>query len=163
MNMRWNSSRSLITLALLSIFGIAGQANVHQKARVSRESYLREKVSIDSHLKPFFLGKLSAIRRTDVQRYVTKRSPKVSAHTVQKELNTLKHLMGLAVEWEIIPFNPAQRVKSPRVSAGRVRYLQPTELKVLIEASLDWLQPIVAIAAGTGMRRSEILRLRWME
>jgi hypothetical protein len=28
MNMRWNSSRSLITLALLSIFSIAGQANV---------------------------------------------------------------------------------------------------------------------------------------
>jgi integrase len=71
--------------------------------------------------------------------------------------------MGLAVEWEIIPFNPAQRVKSPRVPAGRVRYLQPTELRVLIEASLDWLQPIVAIAASTGMRRSEIVRLPWID
>ncbi|MEP6920551.1 MAG: site-specific integrase [bacterium] len=135
----------------------------HQKARVSRESYLREKVSIESHLTPFFPGKVAAIHRADIQRYVTQRSSKVSAHTVQKEVNTLKHLLGLAVEWEMIPYNPAQKVQSPRVPAGRVRYLQPTELKVLIEASLDWLQPIVAIAVSTGMRRSEIVGLRWMD
>jgi integrase len=54
-------------------------------------------------------------------------------------------------------------VKSPRVPAGRVRYLQPRELRLLIEASLDWLQPIVAITASTGMRRSEILGLPWMD
>ena len=47
--------------------------------------------------------------------------------------------------------------------AGRVRYLQPTELKVLIEASLEWLRPIIALAASTGMRRSEIVGLRWMD
>ena len=98
-----------------------------------------------------------------VQRYVTKRSGDVSAHTVQKELNTLKHLLGLAVDWDIIPYSPAHKVKSPRVPAGRVRYLQPTELKVLIEACLDWLQPVVAITVGTGMRRSEIVSLRWMD
>jgi len=135
----------------------------HQKARVSQASYLREQVSLESHLKPFFRGKLSSIRRTDIQRYITQRSAKVSPHTIQKELNTLKHLLGLAVEWEIIPFNPTHRVKSPRLPAGRVRYLQPTELKLLIEACLDWLQPIVAIAASTGMRRSEIVSLRWMD
>ena len=146
-----------------SFEAVAKRYLAHQKARVSRESYLREKVSIDSHLKPFFPGKLATIRRTDIQRYITQRSAKVSAHTIQKELNTLKHLLGLAVEWEIIPYSPAQKVKSPRVPAGRVRYLQPTELKVLIEACLDWLQPIVVIAVSTGMRRSEIVGLRWMD
>lgn len=44
-----------------------------------------------------------------------------------------------------------------------VRYLQPTELKVLIDACLDWLQPIIALAVSTGMRRSEIVGLRWMD
>lgn len=91
------------------------------------------------------------------------RSIKVSAHTVQKELNSLKHLLGLAVDWDLIPFNPAYKVKAPRVPAGRVRYLQPSELRLLIEASLDWLRPIVALAASTGMRRSEIVGLRWMD
>ena len=50
---------------------------VHQKVRLSKASYVREKLSIDKHLSPFFPGKLSAIRRQDVQRYITKRSSQV--------------------------------------------------------------------------------------
>jgi hypothetical protein len=38
-----------------------------------------------------------------VQRYVTKRAGDVSAHSVQKEVNICKHLLRLAVEWEIVP------------------------------------------------------------
>ena len=90
-------------------------------------------------------------RRVDVQRYVTARSSKASPYSVQKELNALKHMLRLAVEWEIIPINPAQGIKTPKVPAGRVRYLQPTELKPLLEASPDWLKPIVALAVSTGM------------
>jgi integrase len=142
---------------------IARRYLAHQKVRLSRASYLREKVSLEKHLGSFFAGKLAGIRRVDIQRYITKRSGEVSAHTVQKELNTLKHLLGLAVDWEIIPFNPAYKVKGPKVPPGRVRYLQPTELKVLIEGSLLWLRPIIALAASTGMRRSEIVALRWLD
>src|ERR1035438_6233985 len=58
---------------------------------------------------------------------------KTSAHSVLKELNILKHLLRLAVEWEVIPTNPAQGVKSPKGPAGRVRYLQPTELKAVLD------------------------------
>jgi integrase len=87
----------------------------------------------------------------------------VSAATVQKELNVLKHLLRLAVEWEIIPINPGQGVKGPRVGPGRLRYLQPAELRVLLEACAEWLQPIVGLAVTSGMRRSEILNLRWFD
>jgi integrase len=146
-----------------SFEAVAKRYLAHQKVRVSRESYLRERVSLERHLMPFFAGKIASIRRSDVQRYVTKRSGDISPATVRKELNTLTHLLSLAAEWEIIPFNPGQRVKSPKLPAGRVRYLQPTELRALIEASLDWLKPIVALAASTGMRRSEIVGLRWLD
>jgi len=126
-----------------SFEAVAKQYLKHQRVRVSNDSYLREKVSLERHLIPFFAGRIAAIRRADVQRYVTKRSGDVAPGTVRKELNTLTHLLSLSVEWEIIPFNPAQRIKSPRLPAGRVRYLQPGELRALIEASLDWLKPIV--------------------
>ncbi|GAC1435631.1 MAG: hypothetical protein NVS1B11_24350 [Terriglobales bacterium] len=99
----------------------------------------------------------------DVQRYITKRSPEVSAHSVQKGRNILKHLLRLAVEWEIVPFNVAQGVKSPRVPAGRVRYLQLGELRTVLEFSPEWLRPIAALAVCTGMRRSELLGLRWLD
>ena len=81
-----------------------------------------------------------------------------------KELNVLKHLLKLAVEeWEYIPVNPATGVKAPKPAPGRIRYLQPTELRAVLEAAPEWLKPLIALAAGTGMRRSEILRLRWLD
>ena len=78
----------------------------------------------------------------------------------------MKHLLNWAVEQEIIPFNPAmqgKRVSAPKPAAGRVRYLQPTELRAVLAASPAWLRPIIVLAASTGMRRSEILGLRWLD
>lgn len=63
----------------------------------------------------------------------------------------------------MIPFNPALKVKAPRVPAGRVRYLQPTELRALLAACPEWLRPVAALAAFTAMRRGEILGLRWVD
>jgi integrase len=135
----------------------------YQKARLTPKAYARESGIINNHLLPFFNCPIAGIRRQDVQQYVTERSGETSAHSVQKELNALKHLRRLAVEWEIIPINPAQGVKSPRVPAGRVRYLQPHELRLVLEACPDWLRPIVALAFCTGMRRGEIIGLRWLD
>ena len=98
-----------------------------------------------------------------VQKYITQRSGEVSPASVTKELNVLKHLLGLAVEWELIPANPAHGVKPPRVPAGRVRYLQPTELRAVLEACPEWLRPIAGLAVATGMRRGEVLGLRWLD
>jgi integrase len=80
-----------------------------------------------------------------------------------RELNVLKHLLNLAVDWELIPVNPCTGVKPPRVPAGRVRYLQPTELRAVLEVCPAWLRPIAGLLAFTGMRRSELLGLRWLD
>jgi integrase len=142
---------------------VADRFDVHQKARLTVRSYEREHSILEKHLKPFFTFKLAAIRRVDVQRYVTARTGRASAHSIQKELNVLKHLLRLAVEWELIPINHAQGVKTPQVGAGRIRYLQPNELQLLVEESQTWLRQIVVVAVSTGMRRSEILGLRWID
>jgi integrase len=136
----------------------------HQKARLTPAGYKREDGIMKAHLRPFFGAvKLAEIRRADVQRYVTNRSGEVSPASIVKELNVLKHLLGLAVEWELIPTNPAHGIKPPRVPAGRVRYLQPTELRAVLEACPEWLRPIAGLAVATGMRRGEILGLRWLD
>jgi integrase len=78
-------------------------------------------------------------------------------------MNVLKHMLNLAVDWELIPLNPCTGVKPPRIPAGRVRYLQPGELRVVLEACPSWLRPIAGLLAFTGMRRSEVLGLRWLD
>jgi site-specific recombinase XerD len=87
----------------------------------------------------------------------------ISAASVTKELNVIKHLLALAVEWELIPVNVAHGVKGPKAPAGRVRYLQPGELRAVLEACPEWLRPIAGLAVSTGMRRGEILGLRWLD
>jgi integrase len=138
----------------------------HQKAKpVSAAEYERETGILEKHVKPFFGGdaKLKTIRRADVQRYITHRTGEVSAGSVIKEMNVLKRLLQLAVEWEIIPTNPAHGVKPPQTPEGRTRYLSPNEFKTALEAAQEWMRAPMALAAFTGMRRSEILGLRWCD
>jgi integrase len=136
----------------------------HQKVRLTPHAYERTRGIVEGHLKQAF-GKtrLADIRRVNIQHYITTRCSEVSPGSVVKELNVLKHLLGLAVEWEVIPTNPCRGVKPPRVPAGRLRYLQPTELKAVLATCPQWLWPIVALLVATGMRRSEVLGLRWLD
>src|SRR5262249_47874266 len=135
----------------------------HQKARLTPKAYEREESIARVHLAMFYSLSLASIRKADIQRYVTERAAKASPYTVQKELVLLKHLFSLAVEWEIVPVNPAQYVKPPKMPAGRMRYLQPTELRALLGACPHGLREIVALAVSTGMRRGEILGLRYLD
>jgi integrase len=136
----------------------------HQKARLSQRSFERTNGIVENQLRPAFGGMpMGGIRRPEIQDYITQRVGAVSAGSVTKELNVLKHILGLAVEWELIPFNPALKVKAPRVPAGRVRCLQPTELRAQPSACPDWLRPVASLAAFTAMRRGEILSLRWLD
>jgi integrase len=142
---------------------IAARFLAYQKARLTSKAYQREDSIVELHLKPFFACKVASIRKVNVQKYITARCNSVAPATVLREVSVLKHILSLAVEWEIIPVNPSQGVKAPKPPAGRLRYLQPTELRALIDACPDWLRPIVGLAVSTGMRRSEILGLRWLD
>lgn len=83
--------------------------------------------------------------------------------TVQKEITVLKHALKLAVEWELLNNNPAQGAKLPKLPEGRTRYLSPTELKAALESAPEWMRAPIALAAFTGMRRGELLGLRWTD
>jgi len=135
-----------------------------QKVRLrSQNEYERQLGILMDHLRPFFAGKLDAISRRDVERYITTRSHKVSPGTVRKEVGVLKHLLNFAVDSGMLSANCALRVKLPQAPAGRVRYLQPGEFQVVLEHCPPWIKPVAQLAVATGMRRGEILGLRWMD
>lgn len=135
----------------------------YQNARLKPASYKREEIVRRVHLSRFDSLKLSAIRKKDLQNYLTERAAVASASSVRAEMAFLTHLFRLAVEWGIIPVSPAIGLKAPKLPPGRVRYLQPTELKALLEAARDGLREIVALAVSTGMRRGEIMGLRYLD
>lgn len=85
--------------------------------------------------------------------------------TVTRYLASLSHVLSLAVrEWQWMNENPCLKVKKPKVSAGRKRFLSKEELPRLltsckISKNKD-LYLIVIIALTTGARLGEILGLK---
>jgi integrase len=144
--------------------GISKRYLQHQKARLTRAAYERTRGVVEGNLEKFFgVTKVSDIRRGDIQKFITLRSGEVAPGTVSREMNILKRFFSLCVEWELLAFNPASGIKSPRVPAGRVRYLQAGEFRALLAKCPEWLRPVVGLAVATGMRRGEILGLRWLD
>jgi integrase len=136
----------------------------HQAARLSPAAYERTRGIVEDHLKPEFgTIQLSLFRKRDAESYLTTRLAEVSVETARKEFFVLSHILTLAVGWELIPTNHALGVELPKAPAGRIRYLQPTELHSVLATCPQWLQPIAALLAFTGMRRSEVLGLRWLD
>ena len=132
------------------------------KGKLSQTEYERQKGIVEKHLAPFFGSmRLAAIRRKDVAAYINGRMGEVGDGTIIKEVNTLKRLFNIAVEEEKISINPAHRAPVPKAPEGRVRYLSPEELGKVLRACPEWLRPIAGLAVATGMRRGEMLKIRW--
>jgi len=89
-----------------------------------------------------------------------------SPATANRFLSALSKAFSDAVrEWHWLHDNPLRRVAKERESAGRVRYLSDDEREALLDAcrksELPELYLIVLFAVTTGMRRGELLGLRW--
>jgi integrase len=94
----------------------------------------------------------------------TQRSPA----TVVRYMAALSHAFTIAVnEWQWLEDSPMRKVKKPKESRGRVRFLDDAErdrlLKACKESTNDWLYPCVILALSTGMRQGELMGLRWQD
>jgi len=81
-------------------------------------------------------------------------------HTHRVVHTMLKH----AAQWGVVARNVATMVDAPRVKAHEVEVLIPAQVQTVLETLRGRsLYPIVATALGTGLRRSELLALRWKD
>jgi integrase len=83
--------------------------------------------------------------------------------SINRAMSCLRHIFAKAVEWEMIEQSPFDKGKSLILKENnkRMRFLTEDEIKSLLDACNDSLIPIVECALNTGMRKGEILGLRW--
>ena len=134
----------------------------HQRTRLRATTFERLDGILET-LKRHLPERAKDITRKDVAEFISTRAETVAPGTIQKEATVLKHALKLAVEWELLNTNVAQGAKLPKTPQGRTRYLSPAELKAALEAAPDWMRAPLALAAFTGMRRGELLGLRWTD
>lgn len=105
------------------------------------------------------LAKLGPIH---YDRFISERGKVISPTTLNIELRTIKAGLKMAAKWKIVSRSPFEGMKSNKVPDKQVRYFSREELRKLVDTiSQSWLKDVVMFAALTGMRRSEILSLRW--
>ncbi len=96
-----------------------------------------------------------------VVRFRAKKKTLISPATVNRELACLKTVFNKAVEWGRLENNPIRRVRKFKESNPRERILSAAEALSLVENAAPSIRPILIVALHTGMRRNEILSLKW--
>ncbi len=84
--------------------------------------------------------------------------------SINKNISILKAMFRMAVDWNMVEEETLKQVRKVKLlpeNNRRLRYLSQEECQALINACKPHLKPIVITALNTGMRKGEVLRLKW--
>jgi integrase len=88
----------------------------------------------------------------------------LTARTVRHAYRVLHAALEEAVKLDLLARNVADAVAPPKVGADEVEILSADQISTVLETlSGSRLYPIAALALATGMRRGELLALRWQD
>lgn len=117
-------------------------------------------------LRPAMLSELYAeLQRTGkASRRKEGESTGLSERTIGHVHRVLHRALGHAVQWELLPRNVADAVEPPRVSGREIEIVRADAIVPLLRRLKgEAIYPLASLALATGMRRGELLALRWSD
>jgi integrase len=143
-------------------------------SRENKRSWDRDTRSVKRLATAFSGKRLTEITPADIERYKMLRQASVDSHghypkpaTINRELACLKAMFNVARKGLLhLPGgmpndNPVSSVKFFEEHNIRDRILTAEEFQRMLDASPEYLKPILHCAYYTGMRRGELLALTW--
>lgn len=123
-------------------------------------------------MKPFFGDiKLTKITPLMVEDYKIERlengsgrreDEKVRNSTINRELQCLRKIFNKAIDWSYVVDNPIKKVDFLSEKGSiRKRVLSEDEEKRLNAVASFYLKQVILVALHTGMRKGEVLKLKW--
>ena len=149
----------------------------YKKASLRPNTQMSYERRIYQHIIPA-LGRIPLDKLTarDIQQFYTnlKKSGRLSRtelygaglsdQTVRGIHTTLRAALDKAVEEKLIFRNPADSCKPPSARPREMQVLTPEEIqRLLIQAKEDGCYELLLLELATGLRRGEILALRWSD
>jgi Site-specific recombinase XerD len=120
---------------------------------------------LDNHIEPALgaipLQKLTA---SQLQRYYAEKMQEegLSSNTVRKHHDLLKSALKVAVMQDLIVKNPAEKVTPPKVEESEISFYTAEQLRELLRLVAGHrLEVLVKLAGYLGLRREEIMGLKW--
>ena len=110
------------------------------------------------------------IRYVDLETYrnhlrdkLTRKNTIRTDASVNREISCLHHLLSKGAEWELMESNPFKKGKSllTKENNKRLRFLTHEEIQKLLAVAPQHLKEVIICAVNTGMRRGELLSLKW--
>lgn len=117
--------------------------------------------------------KLYQIGPFDIEEFKVKRKATLTQHgkersgvSVNREMETFRHMLNKGCEWQMLERNPFDRFKKKSSiffpeDRGRVRYLTEDEIRRLVAVCPPYLANIVMAAILSGLRKGDLLGLEW--
>ncbi len=141
---------------------------LEEYSKPNKRSWKKDITSTNALLK-FFHGKvLSQISSWQVERYKAQRQKEISRlgkeiskASVNRELACLKTMFNKSIDWGIVSTNPVRKVKLFPEKPNILRVVSDSEFQRVYSNASEFLKPILIVAMNTGMRKSEILNLKW--
>ncbi len=108
----------------------------------------------------------SALEADNLFKIAEGQRTKLAPSTILRYHHFISSVLTTAVYWQIIPYNPCDRVKPPKVPKKEQSYLDDTQtiefIKKLREAPLKY-RALVSLYIDSGARRGEITGLEWSD
>lgn len=136
----------------------------HVRTRVRARTALRYEQLLERHVVPVIGSvKLRALRPAHVQEVVDRAlGAGLAARSVVAVYRTLHGALAQAVRWQLLGQNPAVAVRPPRAPRPELRVPDAATVARLLEAARGTrLEVPLVLACSCGLRRGEVLGLRW--
>ena len=141
--------------------------NLRVSMKIASTTYDAYLLTLNAHIVPYFEPlrlKVKEIEPKHIQKYVNhKMVAKLSPNTVKKHIANISACLESAVRQNIISFNPAKRIEEIKKEKYiGAKFLTENQIEQLLACSKgDPLEIVILLTVFYGLRRSEVLGLKW--
>ncbi len=137
-----------------------------QKAKVEESTWQGYQNVINKHVYPYFSAKKMKLRDLSAgsisEYYHFKLSEGLSPSTIKKHHANIRKCLQYALTEDLISVNYADRVELPKAEQYNASFFDAQQIKILLEkAKGSDIEHIIILCVYYGLRRSEVLGLKW--
>lgn len=135
------------------------------KSTVKLTTYASYVTMVKSIISPYFAERgitLKGLTASNIQGFYTQQLERVNANTVIHYHAIIHRALKYAVKMDMIPYNPADKIERPKKERFVGSFYDSAEINALFQAVKGHtLELPIKLAAFYGLRRSEVLGLKW--